>query len=325
MNTIANYLDTMFIKFPETPEISQLKVDLLANMEDKYNELKAAGKSENEAIGTVIAEFGNIDELIEEMNLESSETTQDDRGEQEELPLVDSEIVMEYFESKKKIGLGIGAGVLSCAVGVAGMLAIQAFTDQHSPFLSMIPLFILVAIGVGLFIVSGYRNSKYEYLEKEFVITGATRQMIGNLKKNYERSYIFGLVLGITLCIVSILPIFLSLYIWPENSTGQLYGVSLFLAIAGVGVLFIVFAGNMMAVFNTLLTKGKSRQPTKQELKDRKINHVFDNVYWPIIVLLFFVLGFTGVGWGFGSSWIVFPIGGILQEAIKALLGVTSE
>ena len=30
-------------------------------MEDKYTELKNEGKSENEAVGTVIAEFGNLD------------------------------------------------------------------------------------------------------------------------------------------------------------------------------------------------------------------------------------------------------------------------
>ena len=38
-------------------------------MEDKYNELKSEGKSENEAIGIVISEFGNIDELINELDI----------------------------------------------------------------------------------------------------------------------------------------------------------------------------------------------------------------------------------------------------------------
>lgn len=37
---------------------------------EKYNELKNDGKSENEAIGIVISEFGNIEELIEELGIE---------------------------------------------------------------------------------------------------------------------------------------------------------------------------------------------------------------------------------------------------------------
>ena len=38
-------------------------------MEDKYTELKNEGKSENEAVGTVIAEFGNLDELAEDLGI----------------------------------------------------------------------------------------------------------------------------------------------------------------------------------------------------------------------------------------------------------------
>ena len=38
-------------------------------MEDKYNELIAEGVSENTAVGTVISEFGNLDELAEDLGL----------------------------------------------------------------------------------------------------------------------------------------------------------------------------------------------------------------------------------------------------------------
>lgn len=39
METIKNYLDTMFTGLPKTADIIKLKADLLCNMEDKYNEL----------------------------------------------------------------------------------------------------------------------------------------------------------------------------------------------------------------------------------------------------------------------------------------------
>ena len=48
MDTIKTYLDNMFLNLPKTDEINSLKNDLLNNMEDKYNELKAQGKTENE-------------------------------------------------------------------------------------------------------------------------------------------------------------------------------------------------------------------------------------------------------------------------------------
>ena len=69
METIKNYLDTMFANLPNTNEVHKAKSELYQMMEDKYTELIAEGKSENEAVGTVISEFGNLEELAEELNI----------------------------------------------------------------------------------------------------------------------------------------------------------------------------------------------------------------------------------------------------------------
>ena len=69
METIRNYLETMFANMPNTPEVKRAKDELLQMMEDKYNELIAEGVNENAAVGTVISEFGNLDELAEDLGL----------------------------------------------------------------------------------------------------------------------------------------------------------------------------------------------------------------------------------------------------------------
>ena len=69
METIRNYLETMFQKLPNTAEVQKAKVELGQMMEDKYTELRNEGKSENEAVGTVISEFGNLDELAEDLGI----------------------------------------------------------------------------------------------------------------------------------------------------------------------------------------------------------------------------------------------------------------
>ena len=71
MEAIKNYLESMFLSLPNTPEVQKAKYELEQMMEDKYNELIANGKTENEAIGTVIAEFGNLDELAEDLGIDS--------------------------------------------------------------------------------------------------------------------------------------------------------------------------------------------------------------------------------------------------------------
>ena len=64
METIKNYLETMFSTLPNTYEVQKAKKELAQMMEDKYTELINDGKTDNEAVGIVISEFGNLDELV---------------------------------------------------------------------------------------------------------------------------------------------------------------------------------------------------------------------------------------------------------------------
>ena len=71
MEVIKNYLESMFANLPNTPEILRAKQELFSMMEDKYTELISEGKTDNEAVGTVIAEFGNLDELSETLGIKN--------------------------------------------------------------------------------------------------------------------------------------------------------------------------------------------------------------------------------------------------------------
>ena len=75
MNTIATYLDNVFAAFPQTEHIQTLKRDMLAGMEEKYVNLRQQGKSEYEAVGIVIANFGSIGEIAAELGIKAEEPT----------------------------------------------------------------------------------------------------------------------------------------------------------------------------------------------------------------------------------------------------------
>lgn len=80
MDVILSYLDNLFLSMPKTPEVQRAKEELLSMMEDKYNELIAEGKKENEAIGIVISEFGDISELMEELGCKSAGSNVNEAG-----------------------------------------------------------------------------------------------------------------------------------------------------------------------------------------------------------------------------------------------------
>jgi hypothetical protein len=69
MEAIKSYLNNMFKNMSSTQEVVRAKEELLQMMEDKYTELRQQGKTENEAVGAVISEFGNLEELAPQLGI----------------------------------------------------------------------------------------------------------------------------------------------------------------------------------------------------------------------------------------------------------------
>ena len=63
MDTIDTFLDAMFAPYPSTPRLLEAKGELRAMMEDAYADAIGRGKTHNEAVGQVITDFGNLEEL----------------------------------------------------------------------------------------------------------------------------------------------------------------------------------------------------------------------------------------------------------------------
>ncbi len=69
MEALKEFLDNMFRGVDETTDVLRAKAELLQMMEDKYETLISDGKNENEAVGIVISEFGNFQEIADELGI----------------------------------------------------------------------------------------------------------------------------------------------------------------------------------------------------------------------------------------------------------------
>ena len=67
---IRAYVDELFRDAPDTQRAYELKVELVQNLVDKYNDLVASGTSEEDAYNITIYGIGDISELLEEMRRE---------------------------------------------------------------------------------------------------------------------------------------------------------------------------------------------------------------------------------------------------------------
>jgi len=109
MDTIKMYIENLFQSLPKTDEVIKAKDELIAMMEDKYNELKIQGKNENEAIGIVISEFGNIDELKEELGIDNNSSSYEGAAtnKNQTVRSISLEETKEFIQSTAKLAFKI--------------------------------------------------------------------------------------------------------------------------------------------------------------------------------------------------------------------------
>lgn len=323
MNTIFDYVEKMFKDVVKTKETEQLRIDIKANMEDRYQALIEEGASENEAIGTVIVEFGNIEEVLDEMGL-NHERSQDS-DEFEDMLVVELDDAHEYIEARRKSGLGIGLGVITCAVGLAGLISTASYSLYGSSgaiFIGLIWLLVFGVIGISQFILQGLRLSNYKRYKKPFILVPEARQTIEVLLENYKKSHALSIVAGIALCIFSLIPLLIGVAL--DTDEAVFTGAGFMFVLSSVGVLLFIYTGMKWTGYKNLLQKGKTVEEVsfarERDRRKTKYEHLFDNIYWPSIVVVYLLFSFKTGNWAW--SWILFPIGGILESTIKAILDI---
>ncbi len=307
------YLENMFAGLPKTPEVEYLKQELLSGMEDKYLELKREGKSENEAIGIVISEFGNIEELTAELGIQPVNT-------EEAAPVLTEEETYAYIAAKRSVGLWTGLGVLLCASGVAFLIFLNtlfenyAMSADHSSeetgaVLGLIGMFVLIAIGVGMFINSGMKLERFSHMEKGFQLPYALKMSLQRSQASFALTYRVAIITGVCLCILSPVFIFAGFYI---NDNYASYGVSAFMVMAGVGVFLFVYYGNIQGAYTNLVEKHQLTAEKKQEVK---VVRAVEAIVWPLATAIFLFTGFVYQRWDI--NWAIFPITGILSGSFS--------
>lgn len=253
MNTLVNYLETMFAQLPRNAQTWRLKEDLLATMEEKYNELKAEGRSENEAVGIVISEFGNIDELMQEL-----EMTPLVSGAQPRVLTVHE--VEDYLQMRRRSAFNIALGVAIIIFGVALMMLINMLLGEGSQFITMsedsaglISIVVLLACvvpGIALFGYNGSKNEPYEYMQRQFQLPNALWEEINQRKSAFMPTYKLVIWLGVVICIASPILLFVPM-IFNEDASG--YGVAAMLSAIAIAVFLFIYWGNIKEGFSVVL------------------------------------------------------------------------
>jgi len=199
MDAVKTYLDNVFAAFPRTERAQALKLEMLANMEEKYRALKAEGKSEHEAVGGVIANFGSIDEIAAELGDERAEQTEPESG----ISLSGDE-ARDFLAKSRKSGIWIGLGVWLILAGAAAMVTISQLTEAADG-VGIFVMLLAVAPAVAIFIVNGMRMERYEkYEEKVIRLNAQSRADLEARKTAFMPWFTAKIVAGVVMIILAV-------------------------------------------------------------------------------------------------------------------------
>lgn len=233
----------------------------------------------------------------------------------------------DYMAVTKKHALRISFGVFLCILSPITLIALGgaaeyggSITENAAAGIGVAVLLIIVAMAVALFITSGLKLEKYEYLEKEvFELDYGISGIVEEKQKSYEGKFIRGLVGGICLCILGVIPLILAgtMEVGGQYLVGSL---CLLLALAAIGVFFIIKCSMIKGSYSVLLQdEDYTPENKRREKKADKIGAV----YWPVIVAVYLAYSFITGRWEI--SWVIWPVAGVLFGAIAAIVSVSNK
>lgn len=317
METIRTYLDNMFLHLPKNEKVRRAKEELLGMMEDKYHELKSEGRTENEAVGIVISEFGNLEEVAEALGIQNLITGEDSVN---KTRILSVDEVTDFLANREKASLKVALGVV-LAIWSPILLIVLSSTQSHilgirngGTAIGIFVLLIMVAVAVGLFILSEVESGKYDLDKNSDFTLDPQAEYYAREKENSNRlPMAVKITIGVVLCIISALPLIL-FGILDVREELMIMAVGILLFLVGTAVFLFVVAGSEQSSLDILLKKGEYSLEARRKSKRAES---IGSIYWPLIVLLYLYWSFTSGLWGF--TWIIWPLAGLLFAAIVGI------
>lgn len=318
METIRAYLETMFQNLPNLPQVQKAKYELGQMMEDKYQELKDEGKSENEAVAIVISEFGNLDELSEELGIDA--VVNEDAISARRIALEEAK---QYIRDRISAGYKTALGVLLCIMAPCGCMIMDSYEVKTLEAIGVLILFALSAIVVGLFVFAGLSMGKWKFLKHQSCsIDFVTAEYVNNEKENFRMTNALMVTIGVVLCVFSVIPVIVFDDL-VSVSYLEGYGEGLMFLFVSIGVFLFIASGGRKDAYDTLLklnakeTVGAQFVPEQKgqmHYRSKKLEALM-SVYWPTITCLYLCWSFLTFNWY--MTWIIWPAAAIGAKLIE--------
>lgn len=242
----------------------------------------------------------------------------------EPLRSVSLEEATAFLDLTRKTAAKIASGVACCILSPTVLILLGGLSEfgrdarvseDTVGSLGTTVLLLMIAAGVAILISNGMRLAKYDYIEKEpFTLQYGVAGIVEKHKERFAPTYRRCITVGVTLCIIGVVP--LLLFGTSDEALATIVCVPVLLCFVAVGVFLFVWAGSINGSFDKTLQIG-DHTPEKKELDQRR--SFFAGAYWCIIVAAYIGISLYMDNWH--RSWIIWPVAGILFAAFYTILG----
>ena len=200
-------------------------------------------------------------------------------------------------------------------LGAVSGISRYGLAEHVAGGIGIIILLVFVTVAVAVFISSGRKTEAYNYLETEvFETEYGVRGMVTERKAQYNETYTRNNIIGASLCIMSLIPLFGGAIFNDENELLLSVMLSASFVIAGFGVVFFVSSGIIWSSYEKLLQEGEY---SKEKKKNQPITAAVSVVYWLIITAIYVGYSLSTNNWGY--SWVIWVVAGIVFPAITMI------
>lgn len=264
-----------------------------------------------------------IKDELEEEEYASSQMQENESESDRSVHKVTMEMANEYLQIIDWTAGKTAFATMLCILSPIVLLMLGAMSEMPDYHISenaaagigICVLIVLIAIAVTIFILCGMKTKKYEYMEKEDIETAyGVSGMVKEKRDAYHSPYVTQLVIGITCCICSVIPLFGTLAV-SESDFYMVSAVCMLLTLVAIGTYFIVRSAAKMNAMNQLL---EEEDYTRQKKHENKKMSGPVMVYWLIATAIYLAWSFTTNDWD--RTWIIWPVVGVLFPAFYAIV-----
>lgn len=229
-----------------------------------------------------------------------------------------------YLDTVRSVAGKIALGVALCILSPTPLIYLAGLSSHEGNFVlpenlaggvGIIMMLALVAAAVALFLFFGSRLSPYEHLDSQPVeLAYGVDGVVAKRQAQYQPTHLMLLVVGITLCILSLVPLMVAAAI-DEDGMGMIVGLILMFVVVAVGVFLLVRTCIIAGGFQRLLETGDYTRAHKREE-----NGPLATIYWGLVLAVYLGWSFWSMEWH--RTWLIWPVAAVLYAPVRSVAGL---